>query len=110
MNQKAKLLKIYVGEFDKIGHTPLYEAIVFAAKGEKLAGATVTRGIMSFGPNSYVHSAKLFDISPDLPIVIDIVDNEDKIELFLSKYSEIFAKASKGGLVYTLDVDIRSYK
>ena len=78
-NPDAKLLRIFIGESDKAGNKPLYEAIVFEAKKEGLSGATVTRGIMGFGANSRVHTAKLFEISSDLPLVIEIVDAEEKI-------------------------------
>ena len=66
------LLRIFIGESDKHGQQPFYETIVYEAKRQGLSGATVIRGIMGFGPNSKVYSTKLFDISPDLPLVISV--------------------------------------
>lgn len=103
------LLRIFVGELDKVGHQPLYEEIVFEAKRQGLAGATVTRGIMSFGANSHIHRAKLLDISEDMPFVIEIVDDEDKIEAFLEKVDELFEKADAGGLITSEKVRVKFY-
>jgi uncharacterized protein len=101
-NPTAKLLRIFLGESDKYHQQPLYEAIVFEAKKQSLSGATVTRGIMGFGANSRIHTAKLFDISSDLPIVIEIVDTEEKINAFI-KIVEIFFEQSKSGGLITLE-------
>ena len=79
----AKLLRIFLGESDKYQQKPLYETIVFEAKKHSLSGATVTRGIMGFGANSKIHTAKLFDISSDLPIIVEIVDTLEKINSFV---------------------------
>src|SRR5665213_393462 len=95
----AKLLRIFVGESDKSGHQPLYEAIVYAAKECSLSGATVTRGIMGFGANSKVHTTKLFEISADLPLVIEIVDTEEKIRDFTKIVEEMFEQTKSGGLI-----------
>jgi hypothetical protein len=81
--QAAMLLRIFVGESDRHRHRPLYEAIVLAAREAHLAGATVLRGPMGFGASSRLHTAKILRLSEDLPIVIEIVDSEDKIEAFL---------------------------
>jgi len=71
---EAKLIRIFVGEGDKSGLIPLYEKIVLEAKALGLAGATVTKGIMGFGKDSRIHTAKILRLSEDLPIVIEIVD------------------------------------
>ena len=92
-NANAKLLRIFIGESDKAGQQPLYEAIVFEAKKQSLSGATVTRGIMGFGANSRLHSSKLFDISSDLPLVIEIVDTEEKIREFTTTVEKAEALA-----------------
>ena len=92
-NPNAKLLRIFIGESDKLGRQPLYEAIVFEAKKQGLSGATVTRGIMGFGPDSRVHTAKLFEISSDLPLIIEIVDTEEKIRLFTLTGEDFFEKS-----------------
>lgn len=85
MPERGVLLRIFIGESDKEpgGDRPLYEAIVRKAKEAQLGGATVLRGQMGFGRHSRVHTAKLFDLSTDLPVVIEIVDAEDKVERFL---------------------------
>jgi len=77
------LLRIYIGELDKWQRVPLYEAIVLKARELGLAGATVFRGSMGFGANSRLHTAKILRLSEDLPVVIEIVDQEDKINAFL---------------------------
>jgi len=77
------LLRIYIGELDKWHHQPLYEAIVLKAREMGLAGATVLRGPMGFGAHSRLHTAKILRLSEDLPIVVEIVDKEEKINAFL---------------------------
>jgi uncharacterized protein len=79
----AVLLRIFLGEADKCRGRPLYEAIVMKARELHLAGATVLRGPMGFGPSSRVHTAKILRLSEDLPLVIEIVDAEEKIDAFL---------------------------
>lgn len=80
----AVLLRIFIGEDDRSGHMPLYEAIVLKAREMHLAGATVLRGPMGFGQSSRLHTAKILRLSEDLPVIIEIVDAEDKINGFLS--------------------------
>ncbi|HVQ81861.1 MAG: DUF190 domain-containing protein [Pseudolabrys sp.] len=79
----AMLLRIFFGEDDRFEHQPLYEAIVQKARGMHLAGATVIRGPMGFGHSSRLHTAKVLRLSFDLPIVVEIVDTEAKINEFL---------------------------
>ena len=79
----AMLLRIFFGEDDKFQNRPLYEAIVTAAREGQLAGATVLRGPMGFGHSSRLHTAKILRLSEDLPMIIEIVDTEDKIKAFL---------------------------
>ena len=81
--QQAVLLRIFIGENDKVGSSPLYEAIVLKARELRLAGATVVRGGMGFGQSSRLHTTKILRLSEDLPLVIEIVDAEDKINGFL---------------------------
>jgi hypothetical protein len=81
--QQAVLLRIFIGESDKVGSSPLYEAIVLKARELHLAGATVLRGGMGFGQSSRLHTTKILRLSEDLPLVIEIVDAEDKINGFL---------------------------
>src|SRR5258708_633600 len=79
----SMLLRIFVGENHRWHHRPLYEAIVMKAREMHLAGATVLRGPMGFGASSRLHTAKILRLSMDLPLVIEIVDSEDKINGFL---------------------------
>lgn len=81
--EEGLLLRIFIGESDKYGGRPLYEAIVDEARRRGLAGATVLRGIRGFGANSRIHTSKILRLSEDLPIVIEIVDEADKINAFL---------------------------
>ena len=79
----AVLLRVFFGEDERCRNRPLYEAIVFKAREMHMAGATVLRGPMGFGHSSRLHTAKILRLSEDLPIVIEIVDSEEKIEAFL---------------------------
>lgn len=106
----AKLLRIFIGESDKVGQQPVYEMIVFEAKKQSLSGATVTRGIMGFGANSRIHSAKLLDISTDLPVVIEIVDTHEKITAFLKTVEQLFEEAKSGGLITIEKAEVIRYK
>jgi PII-like signaling protein len=93
--QDAMLLRIFIGEDDKFRGRPLYEAIVLQAREMHLAGATVLRGPMGFGRSSRLHTAKILRLSEDLPLVIEIVDSEEKIQGFLP----ILDGMMQGGLV-----------
>lgn len=96
---EAILLRIFIGENDKIGPINVYEKIVVEARESQLAGATVYRGIMGFGANSRIHTSKLLVLSQDLPLVIEIVDAEQKINDFLPIINDILEKANSGGLI-----------
>lgn len=89
------LLRILIGEADRWEHQPLYEALVLQARAAGLAGATVFRGSMGFGASSRVHTAKILRLSSDLPILIEIVDTEEKINAFLP----VLDRMMGGGLV-----------
>ncbi len=91
----AVLLRIFIGEDEKHGHLPLYEAIVLKAREMHLAGATVLRGPMGFGKSSRIHTSKILRLSQDLPLVVEIVDSEEKITPFL----EMLDKMIGSGLV-----------
>jgi PII-like signaling protein len=109
LNGQSKLLRIFIGEIDKINHTILYEAIVLAAKKQGIAGATVLRGIMSYGASSTIHTAKLIDISEDLPIVIEIIDTEEKINNFLPEINRLLDECGRGGLITIEQVNVLYY-
>jgi uncharacterized protein len=80
---EATLLRVFIGESDKREGRPLYEVIVEEARRRGMAGATVLRGFLGFGANSRIHTSKVLRLSEDLPVVIEIVDEEDKIKAFL---------------------------
>src|SRR5213080_3846397 len=92
---EAMLLRIFIGESDRWEHKPLYEAIVLKARELHLAGATVLRGPMGFGKSSRLHTAKILRLSMDLPLVIEIVDAEEKINAFLPELERMVS----GGMV-----------
>lgn len=104
--QNATRLSIYLGESDRWKHQPLFEAIVLKARECHLAGATVLRGPMGFGKTSRLHTAKILRLSMDLPMVIEIVDTEDKIQAFLPLLDEMMT----GGLVTLESVRVISYR
>lgn len=93
--QDAVLLRIFIGEDDRADGRPLYEALVLKAREFGLAGATVLRGPMGFGHNSRLHTAKILQLSTDLPMVVEIVDDRDRIEAFLG----VIEPMMRGGLV-----------
>jgi len=103
--EEAVLLRIFIGESDKWQHQPLYEAVVLAAREAGLAGATVLRGPMGFGKSSRLHTAKILRLSMDLPIVIELVDSEDRINAFLPILSPMMG----GGLVTMEKVKVIHY-
>jgi uncharacterized protein len=81
--EQATLLRVFIGESDRVEGRPLYEAIVLKARELNLAGATVLRGVLGFGADSRIHSAKLLDLSEDLPMVVEIVDTEENVRKLL---------------------------
>ena len=104
--EEGYLLRVFVGESDKVGHRPLYEEIVLKAREAGLAGATVLRGVMGFGKNSILHTAKILRLSEDLPMVVEIVDSLEKIEAFVPTLDEMI----KDGLVTIEKVRVIHYK
>ena len=104
--QEAVLLRIFIGESDRWHHQPLYEAIVLKAREMHLAGATVLRGPMGFGKSSRLHTAKILRLSMDLPLVIEIVDSEEKIQSFLPMLDEMM----QSGLLTMEKVKVMDYR
>ena len=102
----AMLLRIFLGEKDRWEHKPLYEAIVLKARELHLAGATVLRGPLGFGKTSRMHTTKILRLSMDLPLVIEIVDSEEKINSFLPVLDEMM----KGGLVTLEKLRVIDYR
>mgnify|MGYP006290266431 CR=1 FL=1 len=80
---ESYLLRVFVGESDKLGRKPLYQAIVEEARQQGLAGATALRGFLGFGANSRIHTSRVLRLSEDLPVVVEIVDSKDRIEGFM---------------------------
>ena len=103
--RESMLLRIFIGEDDKFEHKPLYETIVQRARSAHLAGATVLRGPMGFGHSSRLHTAKILRLSEDLPVVIEIVDTEEKIKAFLPILDEVIG----GGLITLEKVQVLQY-
>ncbi len=102
----SMLLRVFIGESDRWNHKPLYEAIVLKARELHLAGATVLRGPMGFGKSSRMHTAKILRLSMDLPIVIEIVDSEEKINKLLPALEQMMS----GGMVTLGRVQVIDYR
>ncbi|GIX16181.1 MAG: hypothetical protein KatS3mg119_0367 [Rhodothalassiaceae bacterium] len=102
---EAVLCRIFLGESDRADGRPLYEAIVLKAREMGLAGATVLRGPMGFGHSSRLHTAKILRLSEDLPIVVEIVDEKDRIEALLEALDPVLTS----GLVTLEKVEVRRY-
>ncbi len=103
---EGKLLRIFIGEQDKWQGSPLYEAIVNLARKEHLAGATVIKGCMGFGCKSHMHTAKILRLSEDLPMIIEMVDSEEKIMAFLPHLDEMVSE----GLITLEKVNVIMYR
>jgi uncharacterized protein len=101
----AVLLRIFIGENDRNGGRPLYEAIVLKARELHLAGATVLRGAMGFGHSSRLHTTKILRLSEDLPLVIEIVDSEEKIKGFIPVLDDLMTS----GLITMEKVQVLQY-
>lgn len=110
LEKDSKLLRIFIGEMDKIRHQPLYEALVYAAKKHGLAGATVVRGLLSYGASSRIHTAKLLDLSFDLPIIVEIVDQGAKVESFLEIANEMIEEVGCGALITLEKAEVIHYR
>ncbi|HVM97042.1 MAG TPA: DUF190 domain-containing protein [Candidatus Acidoferrales bacterium] len=106
---EGKLLRIFVGEADRCHGQLLYEAIVRKARELGLAGATVWRGVEGYGAGSRIHTAKILRLSEDLPILIEIVDSEEKIRAALPELDALMETAGGGGLVTLEKAEIIKY-
>lgn len=107
---EAKLLRIFISSTDKFKHTPLYEMLVFAAKRYGLAGATVLRGVMGFGGSSAISSMKFWELTEKLPIVVEIVDESEKIEKFTEIILPYFDKIRYGCMITVEKANIVLFK
>jgi hypothetical protein len=106
---QAVLLRVFIGESDKLGHLPLYEAIVREARDAGLAGATVLKGVLGFGATARIRTAKILDLSADMSMVVELVDEAAKVEAFQRKLSELFEQAGCGGLVTLENIRVVHY-
>lgn len=109
-NTDARLLRIFVGESDKINHVPLYEVIVREARKAGVAGATAWRGLLAYGPTSRIKTTKLLDLSSDMPIIIEIADTEEAVNAFLPRLNELLEACNGGGLVTVETVQVLQYQ
>ncbi len=103
---EAHLLRIFIGESDKHHGKPCYEVIVERARAKGLAGATVVRGFLGFGANSRIHTSKILRLSEDLPVVVEIVDTQEKLDLLLPDLDELVGE----GLVTLEPVHVILYR
>ena len=104
--EEAQLLRIFIGESDKWKGLPLYEAIILKAREMGIAGATMLRGLMGYGANSRIHTAKILRLSEDLPIVVELVDGKEKMSALLPVIQEMVGD----GLITLEDVRVLQYR
>jgi len=109
-NNQSGILRIYISSTDSVNSVPLSEYIVFKAKKEGIAGATVIKGILGYGASSVIHSYKFWEVSDKLPIVVELIDSEDKIKLFYGNLLPELEKMKYGCLVTFSKTDILLYK
>lgn len=109
-SEKNGILKIYVGESDKVHGRLLFEEIVFEARNAGMSGATVLRGIMSFGASHSIHTMKIFALSSDLPVVIEIIDAIEKLDEFTEKVNKLLNASKKGGLITFQELSVVRYE
>ncbi len=109
-NTDAFVLKIFIGSTDQINQKPMYEYIVFQAKKKGIAGATVVKGIMGYGASSVIHSYKFWEVSDKVPLVVELVDEEDKIRSFYETIRPQLESMKYGCLVTMGKVDVLLYK
>jgi PII-like signaling protein len=104
--EEGQLLRIFIGESDKWKGLPLYEAIILKAREMGIAGATMLRGLMGYGANSRIHTAKILRLSEDLPIIVEIVDGREKISALLPLIEEMVGD----GLITLENVRVLQYR
>ncbi|NVN91597.1 MAG: DUF190 domain-containing protein [Desulfuromonadales bacterium] len=100
------LMRIFIGETDRYEHRPLYEALVELLRKEGFAGATVLRGVSGFGAHRVYHSQKLLDLSADLPMIVEVVDTQEKINAIMPNIHEMMA----GGMITLEKVSVLRYR
>ncbi len=100
------LMRIFIGEADRFGHQPLYRALVELLRQEKIAGATVLRGLIGFGAESHLHTTQLLRLSQDLPVVVEVVDSQERIDSIMPRIDEMV----QDGLITMERVDVVRYR
>lgn len=110
MKGNAYLLKVYISESDKIGSSPLYEEIIREAREAGLAGATVYRGMLSYGASHSIHTMKIFALSNHLPVIVEMVDKKEKVREFSERVRELISLSQKGALITMQPVNVLEYK
>lgn len=110
MKGEAKLLRIFISSTDKFNHQPLYEVIVFTAKQNGLAGATVLKGVMGYGASSAVYSPSYWEITEKVPVVVEILDESEKIEKFTEIILPLFENINKGCMITVEKANIILHK
>ena len=110
MRGEGKLVRVFIGESDRLHGQPLYEAIVYAAREMGLAGATVLRGVEGYGADSVVHTARLLRLSEDLPIVIEVVEIPERLDPFVARIEAMLDDANCGGLITLERAEIIRYQ
>lgn len=110
ISEKTGILKIYVGDNDKVRGRHLSEEIVFAARKAGMAGATVFKGVMSFGASHSIRTMKIFALSSDLPVLIEIIDNIEKLDEFAEKVNKLLDLSKKGGLITFQELNVVRYE
>ncbi len=108
-SEKTGILKVYTDENDKVNGHPLFEEIVYEARKAGIAGATVTKGIMSFGASHSIHTLKIFALSDKLPVIVEIVDNIEKLDEFAKRINQLMDLSKKGGLVTFQELEVVRY-
>ena len=109
-NSEAFVLRIFIGSTDQINQMPLYEYIVFHAKKKGIAGATVVKGIMGFGASSVIHSYKFWEVSDKVPLVVELIDEEDKVKSFYESIRPQLESMKYGCLVTIERTNVLLYK
>ena len=109
-DDKVKRLRIYISSTDKHEHSPLYEVIVYAARRHGLSGATVLKGIMGYGASSEIYSNKLWEITEKIPLVVEIIDEPQKIDSFFESIKPLFENIGKGHIITVDETTVIMYK
>jgi uncharacterized protein len=107
---KTRIMRIYLSSTDKYKNDPLYEMLVFMAKKNKMAGATVIKGVMGFGASSAVTSTRFWSVTEKLPMIVEVVDEKEKIDTFFRIIKPYLEKVKKGIMVSVERADVLMYK